>query len=224
MLKRLSESPKFEIYIAVAIAIVSASMAFVAWRASMVNSAAGDANRQGLIDAVKKQTGASEDWRRTYETAGHAQDYAAALAQVQAYMDSGDKIAQAQAANMIEFLLPGLQSLGDPLTSEDKYQKSDGTFDLDLLFADLQAASPNLAGLDPQASFALSDRFASEQRWLTIGVVPMAISLFWLAISELKKNRIQLITFLIGSGIYLFGLTWFVIVEIVFSIIRGGTA
>jgi hypothetical protein len=224
MLKRLSGSPKFEIFIAIAIAMVTATTAFVAWRANMVNSAAGDANRQGLIDAVKKQTGASEDWRRTYETAGYAQDYAAALAQVQAYMDSGDKIAQAQAANMIEFLLPGLQSLGDPLTTGEKYQKNDGNFDLDMFFADLEAASPNLANLDPQASFALSDRFALEQRWLTMGLVLLAISLFWLAISELNKNRSQVVAFLIGLGIYLFGLIWIVIVEIIFSIIRGGAA
>ena len=80
MLKRLNESPRLDIFIAIVIAIVSATTAFAAWRASMVSSAAGDAIRQGLIDAVKQQAATSEDWRKLYEEAGHAQTYAVTLA------------------------------------------------------------------------------------------------------------------------------------------------
>jgi len=224
MLKRLSESPRFEILIAIVIAVVSATTAFATWRASMVSSAAGDANRQGLIDAAKKQAAAGQDWLNTYQTAGYAQNYAAALAQVQAFENSGDKTAQAQAANMIEYLLPGLLSLGDPLTTQSKYLKSNGTYDLDLYYSNLEAASPELTNLDPEASFALSDRYASEQRWLTVCVVLLAVSLFWLAIAQLSEKRSRLVTFLIGLGIYLFGLIWFGLVELIFGIIRGGAA
>jgi hypothetical protein len=222
MLKRLNESPRLDIFIAIVIAIVSATTAFAAWRASMVNSAAGDAVRQGLIDAVKQQTSASEDWRRTYELAGHAQTYAVTLAQVQAFEISNEETAQAQAKNMRQYLLPNLQLLGDPLTTDEKYLKSDGTYDLDLLFTNLEAASPDLAKLDPQASFKLSDQYSSEQRWLTVGVILLAISLFWLALSQLSMKRSRLVTFAIGMGIYLFGLIWFGLVEIIFYFVRGG--
>ncbi len=222
MLKRLNESPRLDIFIAIVIAIVSATTAFAAWRASMVSSAAGDAIRQGLIDAVKQQAATSEDWRKLYEEAGHAQTYAVTLAQVEAFENSEDKTAQAQASNMRQYLLPSLQLVADPLTTDEKYLKSDGTYDLDLRFADLEADAPDLAALDPQASFKLSDQYSSEQRWLTVGVVLLAISLFWLALSQLSMKRSRLVTLAIGVGIYLFGLIWFGLVELIFFSMRGG--
>ena len=223
MLKRLNESPRLDIFIAIVIAIVSATTAFAAWRASMVSSAAGDAIRQGLIDAVKQQAATSEDWRKLYEEAGHAQTYAVTLAQVEAFENSEDKTAQAQASNMRQYLLPSLQLVADPLTTDEKYLKSDGTYNLDLRFADLEADEPDLAALDPQASFKLSDQYSSEQRWLTVGVVLLAISLFWLALSQLSVKRSRLVTLAIGVGIYLFGLIWFGLVELIFFSMRGGT-
>lgn len=221
MLKRLNESPRLEIFIAIIIAVVSLTTAFAAWRASMVSSAAGDAIRQGLIDALKKQAGTSEDWRRTYEEAGHAQTYAVSLAQVEAFENSSDKAAQAQAVNMRQYLLPNLQLVTE-LTTDERYLKSDGTYDLDLRFADLEAASPDLARLDPEASFKLADRYSSEQRWLTVGVILLAISLFWLALSQLSLKRSRLATLAIGAGIYLFGLIWFGLVELIFFSVREG--
>lgn len=222
MLKRLNESPRLDIFIAIIIAIVSATTAFAAWRASMVSSAAGDAIRQGLIDAVKKQAATSEDWRKLYEEAGHAQTYAVTLAQVEAFENSEDKTAQAQASNIRQYLLPSLQLVADPLTTDEKYFKNDGTYDLDLRFADLEADAPDLAALDPQASFKLSDQYSFEQRWLTVGVVLLAISLFWLALSQLSMKRSRLVTLAIGVGIYLFGLIWFGLVELIFFSMRGG--
>ena len=63
MLKRLIESSRLDVFIAIVIALVSVTTAFAAWRASVFSSAAGDAIRQGLIDAVKKQAAENEDWR-----------------------------------------------------------------------------------------------------------------------------------------------------------------
>ncbi len=222
MLKRLNESPRLDIIIAIVIAVVSVTTAFAAWRASMVSSAAGDAIRQGLIDALKKQASTNEGWRKMYEEAGYAQTYAVALAQVEAFENSNDKTAQAQASTMRQYLLPSLQLVADPLTTDEKYLISDGTYDLDLRFADLEAATPDLAALGPEASFKLSDQYSSEQRWLTVGVILLAISLFWLALSELSVKSSRLVTFAIGAGIYLFGLIWFGLVELIFFSIRGG--
>jgi hypothetical protein len=175
-----------------------------------------------LIDAVKKQAMSNEDWRRTYEIAGHAQTYAVTLAQVEAFENSKDKSAQAQAKNMRQYLLPNLQMIGDPLTTDKKYLKSDGTYDLDLLFTDLEAATPDLEKLDTQASFKLSDQYSAEQRWLTVGVILLAISLFWLALSQISMKRSRLVTLAIGVGIFLFGLVWFGLVELIFYSMRGG--
>lgn len=222
MLKRLMDSIRLEVFIAVMIALASATTAFVTWRASMVNSEAGDAIRQGLIDAVKKQAGANESWRRTYEQARYAQTYAVTLAQVEAYEASGNSAGKAQAENMRQYLLPSLKTLSEPLVTDKKYLKEDGTYDLDLRFADLQAESPELASLDPEASFKLSDSYGSEQRWLTVDIVLLAISMFWMALAELNSGRSQIFMLIIGAGIYLFSLAWFGLAEIVIIIARGG--
>ncbi len=222
MLKRLIDSPRLDVFIAIVIALVSVTTAFTAWRVSMVSSAAGDAVRQGLIDAVKKQTGENEDWRKTYEEAGHAQTYAVTLAQVEAFEQSDNSIAKAQAKNLRQYLLPNLQLISEPLATDEKYLMADGTYDLEKRFADLRAGTPDLAALDPRASFRLSDQYGSEQRWLTVGVVLLTISLFWLALSELSAKRSRLILLAIGMGIYFFGLAWFIVVEVIFFTLRGG--
>jgi hypothetical protein len=222
MFERLRESSKLEIFIAIMIAIASATTALVTWRASMAGSEAGNAIRQGLIDAVKKQASANESWSQTYEEAGHAQIYATTLAQVEAFEESNDSTAQAQAKNLRQYLLPSLQLLSQPLGTDKKYLKSDGTYDLDLRFADLQAQNPNLASLDPEASFKLSEIYSAEQRWLTVDIILLAISLFWLALAEINSGRPRVIMMIVGLGIYFLSLAWFGTVEIIFTITRGG--
>lgn len=216
------QSNRLELVIAFLIAIVSLTTALAAWRTNAVGSKAGDASRQGLIDAVKQQTSANENWRRLYEEAGYAQAYAVALAGVEAMETSGDSTAAAQAVNMRDFLLLGIIQLADPLATDPKYILDDGTYDLELRLADLEAESPDLAALDPQASFTLSEQYNSEQRWLTMGTVLLALSLFWLALAQVGGSRLRLGTLGIGVLVYLFGLAWFFLVEVIFFFLRGG--
>jgi hypothetical protein len=222
MFKRVLDSIHMEVLIAVMIAIASVTTASVTWRASAVNSKAGLAIRQGLIDTVKKQASANESWRRTYEQANYAQTYAVTLAQVEAYEASGGDAGMAQAQNLRQYLLPNLKVLSEPLSTDPKYLKEDGTFDLELRFADIQSESADLAALNPQASFKLSESYGTEQRWLTVNLVLLAISLFWLALAELNTGRSRNFMFVVGLGIYLFSLAWFSTVETIMIVSRGG--
>jgi hypothetical protein len=217
-----TKSNRLELVIAFLIAIVSLTTALAAWRTNAVGSKAGDAARLGLINAVKQQASANEDWRKLYEEAGYSESYAVALAGVKAMEVSGDATIAAQAANLREYLLPGIIKLADPLATDQKYLREDGTYNLDQRFADLQAGSPDIVALDPLASFKLSDQYSSEQRWLMIGAVLLALSLFWLALSQVGGSRLRLGTLGIGVIIYLFGLAWFLFVEVLFLILRGG--
>lgn len=219
---REKSSSRIEIIIAVLIAAVSITIAAAAWRISSVSSSAGDASRQGIIDSIKKQTGENEDWRKAYEEAGYSEKYAVYLAQVEALEASGDPAAISQATNLRQYLLPNLQLMASPLASEETYRKPDGTFDIQKRFDDLQASSPNLSSLNPEVSFQLSDRYSSEQRWLTAASVVLAISLFWLALAEIGGKKQRLLTLIIGAGVYGFGLLAMAIIEIIFAILRGG--
>lgn len=219
---RWLDSSRLEVVVAILIAIVSLTTALAAWRTNVVGSSAGDANRQGLIDAVKQQAAFNEDWRKVYEEAGYAQGYAVYAAGVTALEASGDPAALVQAQTLRENLVSGLQTLSQPLGTDSRYLLPNGTFDLQKRFKDLQAETPDLAALDPQASFELSESYSSEQRWLTVGAVLLALSLFWLALAQIGRGGARLLTMLIGLGIYGFGLLWFAVVEILFFVSRGG--
>lgn len=216
------ESPRIEFIIAILIAVVSVTFAFSTWRTGMVSSSASDASRKGIIDSVKRQAATNEDWRQTYEQAGFAESYAAYLAEVKALEESGDSVAAAQAANLRQYLLPNIQLLADPLATDEAYLKADGTYDLQKFFENQQAANADLTSLDPEASFQKAGRYFSEQRWLTVVTVLLAISLFWLALAEIGGKRLRLTNLIIGVGVYLFSLLTLGIVEAVFFFLRGG--
>jgi hypothetical protein len=60
------DSPRWELATAIVIAIVSLTTALAVWWTSTIASRAADFSRQGLIDAIKVQAGANEDWRKVY--------------------------------------------------------------------------------------------------------------------------------------------------------------
>jgi hypothetical protein len=215
-------SSRLDIVIAFLIAIVSTTFALAAWRVSIVSSSAGDANRQGILDTIKKQAATNEDWRKTYEEANYSESYATYLAEIKALEASADPAAAAQAANLRQYLLPSLQLLGAPLASESIYQNPDGTYNLQKRFDTLEAGTPDLTKLDPQASFKLAGQYNSEQRWLTVATVLLAISLFWLALAEIGGKRLRLPTLGIGSVVYGIGLVALAVIEVVFFFLRGG--
>jgi hypothetical protein len=220
--KQRFDPARMDVMIAVLIALVSLTTALAAWRTNIVGSSAADANRQGLIDALKKGAGQNEDWRKVYEEAGYASSFAIESAAADAMETSKDETLKAASKNLRQYLLPSLQLLSEPLGTQAKYLKPDGTFDIEKRFADLEADAPDLLALDPTASFELADKYSAEQRWLTIGTVLLAISLFWLGLAEILSERGRAVNLTLGVGVYLLGLLFFLIVEAVFILGRGG--
>ena len=211
---------RFEVINAILIAVVSLTTAFAVWRMNAAGSSAADESRQGLIDAVKKQAIGNENYRKVYEEAGFAYQFVVKQAEVRALEASEDPVVQDQAANIRQYLLPNLQLLAQPLTTDEKYQNTDGTYDIQKRLADLQSTEADQ--LDPSASFARADSFFSQQRWLVIGSVLLAVSLFWPASAEVSNERLRGWQFTLGLIIYIVGILWFVGVELIFFYMRRG--
>jgi hypothetical protein len=220
--RKLLNPARLDVVIAILIALVSLTTALAAWRTNIVGSNAAEATRQGLIDALKKGAAENESWRMVYEEAGYASTFAIESAAADAMEASTDESLKAAAKNVRQYLLPSLQLLSEPLGTQEKYMKSDGTYDLEKRFSDDQAEQPDILALDPGASFALADRYASEQRWLTVGTVLLAISLLWLGLAEILSGRGRMMNLTLGLGVYLLGLLFFAIVEAVAILGRGG--
>lgn len=210
---------RFEVVNAILIAIVSLSTAFAVWRTNVVGSNAAEQSRLGLIDAVKKQSLDNENYRKVYEEAGFTYQFAVKQAEVQALEASEDQTVLDQATNIRKYLLPNMQLLGQPLATDEKYQNADGTYDLQTRLADLQSAGDLL---DPAILFARADSFFSQQRWLVIGSIFLAVSLFWLALAEVSSERLRGWQFTLGFATYLIGILWFVGVELIYFFMRRG--
>lgn len=215
-----SSSPRLDLLIAFAIAIVSITTAVVTWRASAVSSSASDLNRIGLIDALKREAAAGENIRKLYQEADFAQRYAAYAAELRVLENSADPVAQAEARQLKQLLLPGLAQVS-PLATNPAYLKPDGTFNLDKRLADLNAENPDLAQLDPEKSFRRAEQYSSEQRWLTLNIVILVLALFWLTLAQITGKRLRLVTFTVGGLIYLIALIWLAGTELVFFLMRG---
>ena len=220
--KRRLDPARMDVVIAILIALVSLTTALAAWRTNTVGSSAADANRQGLIDALKKGAAQNEDWRKVYEEAGYASSFALESAAADAMDASKDKSLTAASKNLRQYLLPSMQLLSEPLGTQEKYLKPDGNFDIEKRFTDLEGEAPDLVSLDPEASFKRADQYSSEQRWLTVGTMLLAISLLWLGLAEVLSGRGRTVNLTLGIGVYLLGLLFFLIVEVVFILGRGG--
>jgi len=220
--KQRFDPARMDVMIAILIALVSLTTALAAWRTNVVGSSAADANRQGLIDALKKGAAQNEDWRKVYEEAGYASSFAIESAAADAMDGSKDESLKAAARNLRQYLLPSMQLLSEPLGTQEKYLKSGGNFDIEKRFADLESEAPDLVALDPKSAFALADQYSSEQRWLTVGTVLLAISLFWLGLAEFLSGRGRAVNLTLGIGVYVLGLLFFLIVEIVSILGRRG--
>jgi len=215
------DSPRWELATAIVIAIVSLTTALAVWWTSTIASRAADYSRQGLIDAIKVQAGANEDWRKAYEEAASAARFSTYAAEAEALVASADPAAQARGENIRTYLLPNLQLPAAPLATDPVYALPNGAYDIARRIEDLQAGS-DLAALDPEASFTRGDRMASQQRWLVIGSVLLAISLFWLAVAQVSHARRRALTFLVGLAFFGAGVSWLLIVGAVYALFGGG--
>jgi hypothetical protein len=208
---------RFEVLIALSIAAVSITTAVVAGRASAVGSAAADATRQGLIDAIRQQAAISEDWRLVYQEAAFAQVHASANSALEVLLNGSDPSERAQASEVAQNLLPSLAQLS-PFITEERYRRQDGALDLELRFQDLEAEAPDLAALSPEASFEEADNRLREQRWLVLVSVLLVISLFWETAAEIARGRARAAAFAIGSLIYLAALASLAVIEGIYAL------
>ncbi|HXQ33937.1 MAG TPA: hypothetical protein VN843_07995, partial [Anaerolineales bacterium] len=207
---------KRSIYLSVALVIALIAV----WRTNVIGSSAANESRKGLIDAVKKQAFDNENFRKVYEEAGFAYQFSVKQAEVEALEASDNPVVQDQAANIRQYLLPNMQLLGQPLATDEKYQNTDGTYDLQKRLGDMQTGEESQ--LEPTASFARADSFFSQQRWLGVGSVFLAVSLFWLALAEVSSERLRGWQFTLGLVTFLVGVLWFIGVELVFLYMRRG--
>lgn len=207
-------SDRFQIVVAVLIAVVSVVSAGVIWRASIAESSATSADRQGLITTVKYEAVYAENVSTLYEEARYAAHHARYQARVTALQAQGDAAARTE-AEWVRQIVITLSSF-TPLTTDPAYRTAGGGLDLDARLEDLRAADADLRDLDPQQEFDAADRFYTEAQVLVSTVTLFAVALFFLTLAEITRHKIRLGLAAVGAVVFLAGLSVVLVAELYF--------
>lgn len=208
----------WEFVSAVFIAIVSFATAMTVYLTNTAGSTANSNNHLGMITAIKLEAFSNENWRKTYQEASSAYSYTLARENTYVLKTSSDTGARAQAVNYEKYLLPNLKQLGQPFTDNAQFFKTDGSINLQARFDDLQN-TPEIEALSPANYFSLAETAYAQQRWLLVGSILLAFSLFWLTVSQITSSQ-QMLAFSAGCFFFLVGMLW----VIIYLLQTGGAA
>jgi hypothetical protein len=211
-------SDRFQIIVAVLIAVVSVASAGVIWRASLAGSSASSADRQGLIATVKYEAAYAQTVSTLYEEARYASQHARYQARVDMLEALDDDAAHSE-AEWVKQIVVNLGSF-TLLATDPTYRTADGGLDLDARLGDLRAADADLRDLDPQQDFAAADRYYSESQLLVSAVIVFAVALFFLTLAEITRHRVRVALAVAGVVVFLIGLGGVLVAEAYFAVSR----
>jgi hypothetical protein len=200
---RAQRGDRLTTVVAVAIALVSMASVGVVWRATIAQSSATTLEREGVIEAVKREAALGADISTLLWETRHAADHALYSARLGVLEGDDDSAAIAEA----EGLALIVDALADftPLATDPAYRTADGGFDLDARLADLRDLNPDLRDLDPSAQFDEADRYHLESRLLLSVVVVFSVSLFFLTLAEITVRRVRYLLASVGGLVFLLG-------------------
>ncbi|HID64039.1 MAG TPA: hypothetical protein EYP49_15075 [Anaerolineae bacterium] len=205
------EGDRFEVPIAIAIALITVIGAIVAWRASMVEGNASESSHQGLIETIKREAAAATDLRYLYQEADYTLQYIVARTHIGALQTQAEAM-RAQ-GNEDEATAMEMQATWEsetakalegfsPMTTEQGYQKADGSLDLDRRLKEIRSENQDLASLDPSTAFREADRAYLESELLVGSIIGLTASVFFLSMAEVIRRRLRYLFIAMGIGVF----------------------
>ena len=205
------EGDRLEVPIAIAIALITVIGAIVAWRASMVEGNASESSHRGLIETIKGEAAAATDLRYLYQEA----DYTLQHIVVQAHIGALQSQAEAMRAQGSEDDATAMEMQAvwegetakaleglSPMTTNQAYQKADGTLDLDQRLKEIRSENQDLASLDPSTAFREADRAHLESQLLVGSIIGLTASVFFLSMAEVIQRRLCYLFIAMGVGVF----------------------
>jgi hypothetical protein len=205
------EGDRLEVPIAIAIALITVIGAIVAWRASMVEGNASESSHRGLIETIKGEAVAATDLRYLYQEADYTLQHIVAQAHIGALQSQAEAM-RAQGseddATAMEMqavwegeTAKALEGLS-PMTTNQAYQKADGTLDLDQRLKEIRSENQDLASLDPSTAFREADRAYLESQLLVGSIIGLTASVFFLSMAEVIQRRLRYLFIAMGVGVF----------------------
>ncbi|HUN22469.1 MAG TPA: hypothetical protein PK299_04970 [Anaerolineales bacterium] len=203
------KEPIFELVVAILVAIATVTGAIIAWRASVVADAAGDADYAGLRAQVNTVEVRSLSFVNAYEHYGAFVEYAGAnelgntignelqtndTLDEEAQDDLADKQAEAyDLARANQSLFPS------------RFMTRDGGYAVQREIAESWADAAREKDLAPEPQFAEADHLRGVTNRILLALAVLSISVVFYALIESVGDKLRVPFFMIGTGFLLLG-------------------
>jgi len=217
-------SRHFEIVIAIWIAIVTVTGAFVAWRASTVGSNAADADRQGILSAVSRERVQTDHRTRLHNDLRIFTDYIQNREMASLLEQDAQKLGEMGQTEQAESLWREVETYEDLADSAygfldyPQYVKEDNegrkTYDVEGYLQASLAIEARVQDLNPDDDFQEADRLHLQEQRLVGIVILLAVALLFLTLAHITQSFPRYIFVTIGLFAFLAALVIGAVIEV----------
>jgi len=207
-------SRRLETVVAILIAVTTVFGALVAWRSSIADDGAGDADFAGLRASVSAEETRALNYVNAYESYG-------AYANYKRYQDMGNLVEadQADAPEAEAVLLERERADSQDLSISsqrlfpNKFLDRDGSYNVNRQLGEMWADAAKENNLNPDPQFAEAEQLRGKSASLLIAATVLAIALVFYTLVEVFGSRGQYVMAGLGSLCLIAGTVFALLVE-----------
>jgi hypothetical protein len=200
MESQAERSQRLETLVAILIAIATVVGAVVAWRSSVADDGAGDADFAGLRASVLAEETRALNYVNAYENYGSYANY-------RRYNEMGNLI-EADEASAPEPELADLErqradnndlAISNQRLFPNKFLDRDGSYNVKRQMGEMWADAAKENDLNPDPQFVEADQLRAKANWLLAVVALLAVALVFYTLVESLGQRMKYVMVTLGS-------------------------
>jgi len=211
---KADRSQRLETAVAILIAVVTVVGALVAWRSSVADDGAGDADFAGLRASVRAEETRALNYVNAYENYGSYTSY-------QRYNELGNLLEADQGAAPSDEV-DNLErqradnhdlSISNQRLFPNKFLNRDGSYNVKRQIGEMWADAAKENDLNPDPQFAEADQLRTKANWLLGAVAILAIALVFYTLVESFGDRMRYGMVALGSLCMVAGIAFALFIE-----------
>jgi hypothetical protein len=205
---------RFELVTTIIVAVVVMIAALVAWRASLIDDASGDADYDGLRAAVRAVQARALSNVNAYESYGNYVSYWRNK-KLSALLAQDLETADAEQATILESQL----KIADDLTNanadmfEMRYLNRDGSYSVQRQLGEMWADVARKNQVDYMPLFASADQERARTRHMLVALMILSISPVFFALLSAVESKVKYVFFALGMLCMFLGSVLAILVE-----------
>ncbi|MBC8160398.1 MAG: hypothetical protein H7Z42_04190 [Roseiflexaceae bacterium] len=207
-------SQRLETVVAILIAVATVLGALIAWRSSIAEDGAGDADFAGLRASVSAEETRALNYVNAYENFG-------AYANYKRYQELGNLVEEDQASASEEEALVLERERADSqdlsISSQrlfpNKFLDRDGSYNVNRQLGEMWADAAKENNLNPDPQFAEAEQLRGKSTSLLVAATVLAIALVFYTLVEAFGARMQYVMAALGSLCLVAGTVFALLIE-----------